>query len=251
MSKKLLLIAGVVFAAGSVAAISSPHIRDGQLRLGQLFAQSGDDDADAGLRRSGRRHRNLEAEGDGSAVRRAGRRFGAGSRDGDGEQDGLRRPRRERSAVADADEEGGSLDSRGGFGRWFGKRAYDRHAGEELDTGTGADRPRGDADSSRRASIGRQSGRVDRQFSRLDRNGDGVVDAKDFEVRAAELAANATRRFLKRFDTNGDGKVSREEFERVVNDGPEERVADLELDGDGKLTDAEPPLRQPRRGIVK
>ena len=35
MSKKVLLIAGVVLAAGSVAAVSSPYFRGAQLRLGR------------------------------------------------------------------------------------------------------------------------------------------------------------------------------------------------------------------------
>ena len=43
MTKKVLLIAGVLLAAGSVAAISSPYFRNAHMRLGQLLAEFGDD----------------------------------------------------------------------------------------------------------------------------------------------------------------------------------------------------------------
>jgi hypothetical protein len=247
MSKKVVLIAGVVLAAGSVAAISSPYLRGGQLRLGQMFAEFGDDDAASRPGRSGKRHRQMDADRDGSSATRSGKRFD----EGDDEKEGFTKARRERSAVRDLDDEDGSQDLRGRIGRLFGSWAHNRERNEEADeTDKGVGKPGRDDDGSRRASSERQPGRADRQFSRLDRNGDGVIDAKDFEARAAELAANATRRFLKRFDTNGDGKVSREEFDRVLQDRSKERVADLELDGEDKITEAEPP-RQPRRGIVK
>ena len=90
-------------------------------------------------------------------------------------------------------------------------------------------------------------GRVDRQFSRLDKNGDGFIDAKDFEAAAAERAAYAARRFFKRFDANGDGKVSKDEFNRFAKD----RFANLDLDGDGKITEADLPPMMRGRGILK
>ena len=252
MSKKVLLIAGVLLAAGSVAAISSPYFRGGQLRLGQMFAELGDDDPGSRPRWSGKRHRQMDADGDGSSVRRSGRRFDTASDEGGDEKEAFTKPRRERSAMRDFDDEDGSQDLRGRIGRLFGSWARNRERNEEADeTDKGVGKPGRDDDGSRRASSERQPGRADRQFSRLDRNGDGVIDAKDFEARAAELAANATRRFLKRFDTNGDGKVSREEFDRVIKDRSKERVADLELDGEDKITEADQPPRQPRRGIVK
>jgi Ca2+-binding EF-hand superfamily protein len=52
------------------------------------------------------------------------------------------------------------------------------------------------------------------QFSRMDRNGDGVVDDADSRERADQSAmgkrmANAMRG---RIDTNSDGKISKDEF---------------------------------------
>jgi hypothetical protein len=252
MSKKVLLIAGVVLAAGSVAALSSPYFRGGQLRLGDMFAElGGGGDPDDRPRRSGKRHREMDADRDGPAVRRSGRRFDAANDEGGEDREGFTKSRRERSAMRDHDEEEGSQDLRGRLGRWFGGRSRDRQDGEEAESGPRQGRAGRDADGSRRSSAERQAGRGDRQFSRLDQNGDGVIDAKDFEAQAADLAASAARRFLKRYDTNGDGKVSREEFERVAKERPRERVADLELDGEDKMTEADQPPRQPGRGIVK
>src|ERR1700680_3404494 len=62
MTKKVLLVAGVLLAAGSVAAISSPYFRNAHMRLGQLLAEFGDDDFEAGG--SGRRHREMYADDD-------------------------------------------------------------------------------------------------------------------------------------------------------------------------------------------
>ena len=69
MSKKVLLIAGVLLAAGSIAAISAPHFRGGQLRLGQLLADLRDDDSGSRPARSGKRHRELDAEDEGQIER--------------------------------------------------------------------------------------------------------------------------------------------------------------------------------------
>jgi len=105
-------------------------------------------------------------------------------------------------------------------------------------------RPRGDA-----AGKG-----LDKIFTRLDKNGDGVLtkdelfnparfdalDAdKDGKVTQEEFqkgAAGAMReavgtRFMKQLDTNGDGKVSKAEFEALF--------ARLDKDGDGQLSQEE------------
>jgi hypothetical protein len=249
MSKKVLLIAGVVLAAGSVAAISSPYFRDGQLRLGQLLDEFGGGDPDDRPHRSGRRHREMDGDNEGRPARRSGRHFDAVDRQAGEHNEGFTRTRHGRSAMRDVDEEprGQELSER--LWRWFGGGSHDRQGAEEVDLGLG--RNRRDAGESRRASSGRQADRADRRFSRLDRNSDGVIDARDFEARAAEIAAAAAQRFLERYDADGDGKVSREEFGRVAKDRPQERVADLELDGEDKMTEADRPPRQPGRGILK
>ena len=74
-----------------------------------------------------------------------------------------------------------------------------------------------------------------------------VVDAKDIETAASVRVDFATKRFMKRFDANGDGKVSKDEFERFAK----ERFTMLDLDDDGKITEADLPPRMRGRGILK
>ena len=104
-----------------------------------------------------------------------------------------------------------------------------------------------EAKEPRRFTLDRLLGRTDRRFARLDKNGDGAIDAADFEAVAAERVDFATKRFLKRFDANGDGKVSRDEFERFAK----ERFAMLDLDDDGRITEADLPPRMRGMGILK
>ena len=90
-------------------------------------------------------------------------------------------------------------------------------------------------------------GRVDRQFDRLDKNGDGFIDAKDLERATAERIALASKRFFRRFDADGDGKVTRDEFNRFAK----ERFASHDVDDDGKITEADLPPMLRGRGFLK
>ena len=221
MTKKVLLIAGVLLAAGSVAAISSPYLRGGQLRLGQLLAELGGDDSSSGPERSRRRHRMAEADDEGQIGR-----------------EDFTRSRRARAARHDlADDAEDMPRARERFGRRSGDRGRGRHVG---DNEPGEEAREG-------APAGRLTGRGEQQFARLDRNGDGFIDAKEFEIWATERAARAAQRFVKRFDTDGDGKVSREEFRLFLED----RLAKRDAGGDDEITEAELAPTKPGRGILK
>lgn len=69
-------------------------------------------------------------------------------------------------------------------------------------------------------------------FTSLDANKDGVIDANEIVIPARERGEYGLKRLMKRMDQNADGKVSKEEFAR----GAEERFAENDLNSDGKLT---------------
>jgi Ca2+-binding EF-hand superfamily protein len=228
MTKKVLLIAGVVLAAGSVAAISSPYFRGGQLRLGELFAEFGDDDSGSRPGRTGKRHRGMEADDEGQI----------------GKED-FARSRRARAARRDLADDAEDMPPRARerIARRSADRTRDRQAGRDE---FGDEAGKGGAREGR-FTRERSSGGGERQFARLDRNGDGFIDAKELEMWVSERSVRASQRFLKRFDADGDGKVSRDEFRQFVKDRRDTR----EADGDDEITEAELAPAKPGRGIVK
>jgi Ca2+-binding EF-hand superfamily protein len=225
MSKKVLLVAGVLLAGGSVAAISSPYFRGTQQRLGELFADSGDDDYGSRPGRSGKRHRQMDADDDGRIDKAE---FG--------------KSRHERFAKRNLDDRAEEMPSRAHDrgSRRHADRARDPEANEG-ETGS-----KGDKGATRAASEP-VSSRHEHQFSRLDSNGDGFIDAKEYQSWVAERSMRAAQRFLKRFDVDGDGKVSKEEFRQFAKDRPTRR----DTDSDDQITEAELPPLVRGRGIVK
>ena len=70
---------------------------------------------------------------------------------------------------------------------------------------------------------------AEKEFARLDRNRDGVIDKADGELVRKEMTDYGVQRFLHRFGADKDGKVTREQFTKVSK----ERMARMESDGDG------------------
>jgi len=279
MSKKVWLIAGVLLAAGSIAAISAPHFKGGHMRHGLMFGELGDAGFGPSRVRFGERLKDMDADKDGAItleeflgrrgptfarfdknndgiidaaefqagakesadywIKRFSRRFDA-DRDGKVSKEEFAKARRERFAMRDLNDDGriGLEDMpprmRERIGRWMG----DRQDGKD---GKDAKKDGGPF------TLERLLGRVNRQFARLDKDGDGFIDAKDLEPLAAERIAHASQRFFKRFDADRDGKVSKDEFNRFAN----ERFANLDLDGDGKVTEADLPPMMRGRGFLK
>ncbi|HZT47112.1 MAG TPA: EF-hand domain-containing protein [Hyphomicrobiaceae bacterium] len=288
MSRKVLVIAGVLLAAGSIAAVSAPLFRGGHMRHGALFG----DFAEGGYGlaahpvRLGERLKAMDADKDGTITleeflarrdpafarfdknkdgvidraefdaaakestdywtRRFLKRFDA-DKDGKVSKEEFARFARERFAWRDLDDDGriGLEDMPPGvrdrIGRWL-RRGQD-DAGKDAKDGAAAK----EAQERRPFTLERLLGRVDRRFTRLDRNGDGFIDAADLEASVAERNAYAARRFFKRFDADGDGKVTRAEFDRRAG----QRFADLDLDGDGKITEADLPPMMRGRGLLR
>jgi Ca2+-binding EF-hand superfamily protein len=295
MSKKVVLIAaGLLLAAGSVAAISAPHFRGGgHMRGGfdgPMFGER-DDLFGGSPVRLGERLKEVDANKDGvitleeflaprdptfarfdkngdgvieraefeafakeSAdywVKRFIKRFDT-DKDGRISKEEFAKARRERLAMRDLDGDGriGPEDMGPGmrerFREWRERSREGKEAGREAgqETGKADEAAKGER---RSFDLRRLIGGADRRFNRMDKNGDGFIDAKDLEPAAAERVAFASKRFFKRFDADADGKVTRDEFNRFAK----ERFAGLDMDGDGRITDADLPPMMRGRGLLK
>lgn len=178
---------------------------------------------------------------------------------GNGEESGSwsgRRGRAERHArMPGGPDEKGDMGHMGHMGRMGGRGGpmHADHDGMRGRHGMGGPRPpmtQEDIDA-----------RVRERFARLDRNSDGVIDRAEIEATMAQggrRGPNGMRgsghggmqmrkqgdaprggHMLGRFDENRDGKVAKEEFLGRVK----RRFAEMDLDGDGKITDADlPPM---------
>jgi Ca2+-binding EF-hand superfamily protein len=274
--KKVLLVAGALVAVGTVAALAAvPHIRghrmgfegghrDGGARFAERLKEM-DANKDGVimleefLGRTDGRFARIDKNGDGfidasdlAAAAKEGTEYRIKrflkmfdtNRDGKVTKEEFEQRAKDRFAMRDLNSDGeiGLDDLPPGMRERAGRRAERATDGKDAPDGKQAE-----AKEPRRFTLDRLLGRTDRRFAALDKNGDGVVDAKDIEAAASERVDFATKRFMKRFDANGDGKVSKDEFERFAK----ERFTMLDLDDDGKITEADLPPRMRGRGILK
>jgi Ca2+-binding EF-hand superfamily protein len=101
--------------------------------------------------------------------------------------------------------------------------------------------------------------RARERFARLDKNGDGVLDAAEIEAEMTSRREGWRRlrgsdgpqpanRLIHLFDDNKDGKVSKEEHAAGIR----RLFAELDLDNDGRITDADlPPVMRGRNVIAR
>lgn len=100
--------------------------------------------------------------------------------------------------------------------------------------------------------------RVRERFARFDRNSDGSIDRSEVEAMMAQNGDRGTRGprhggsrhaiggLRGRHDDNRDGKVSKDEFRVSI----ERRFAQLDLDSDGRITEADLPPTMRGIGIL-
>ena len=80
---------------------------------------------------------------------------------------------------------------------------------------------------------------ADRQYDRLDRNKDGVVDKSDMDALRKEMADYRVKRFIHHFGADKDGRITREQFQAKAA----ERFARMDLNADGTVSRDERPGR--------
>jgi Ca2+-binding EF-hand superfamily protein len=82
-------------------------------------------------------------------------------------------------------------------------------------------------------------GAGDRQFERLDRNKDGIVDKADMDALRKEMTDYRVKRFIHQFGADKDGRVTREQFQAKAA----ERFARMDFNADGAISRDEMPGR--------
>jgi len=89
--------------------------------------------------------------------------------------------------------------------------------------------------------------RMTRSFDRFDLNSDGVLDATEIGTAVKQRVTRTGNRLVRRFDQDNDGKITREEFEKPARD----RFAMRDIDKDGKITEQDLPPMMRGRGILR
>ncbi len=141
-----------------------------------------------------------------------------------------------------------------------GERGRGHHGWGHRSEHGGMDGTRGRDPDMRRGWLSRSltadefDARVRERFGRLDKNSDGVVDAAEIEAGIGQIGERRRgmrdrmhERFAARFDSDRDGKVTRQE----MLDRVRKQFARMDLDGDGRITDADLPPILRGREILK
>ncbi len=222
-SKKLILAAGVLFVGGAAAIAAVGH-REG---------------------RSG--HRG--GYHDGYDISQGYGPQGYGPRDNGGSEGRGRRHRGGHDGMGGPDFDGPRGDRMGG----------DRMGGERFGRDAAGDRDMRGGWFRRGVSAEDFETRIRERFARLDRNSDGVIDGSEVEAamsghdgerrsRIRDWMTNSTMgRAIGRADARRDRRTTRAE----VLDRARRDFARMDLDGDGRITDADLPPVMRGRDVLK
>ncbi len=86
-----------------------------------------------------------------------------------------------------------------------------------------------------------------RSFEKLDLNSDGFIDASEIESTIKPGVTRRVNKMVRRFDQDNDGRVTREEFEKPIR----ERFAKRDINKDGRITEDDLPPMMRGRGILR
>lgn len=89
--------------------------------------------------------------------------------------------------------------------------------------------------------------RSNRMLERFDLNSDGMLDATEIETAVKQRVTRRGNRLVRQFDQDNDGRVTREEFDKPARD----RFAKRDIDKDGRITEEDLPPMMRGRGILR
>jgi len=92
-------------------------------------------------------------------------------------------------------------------------------------------------------TLDRMLERTGERFQDLDKNGDGFIAAQELSASHEEQMAYQVKKLMHRLDKDHDGKVTKDEYTARAK----ARFANLDLDGDGKITVADLPPGMAKR----
>ena len=200
--------------------------------------------------------------GGAAAIAAVGHREGRSGHRG-GSHDGMYDIAQGYGAQGYGDSEGRGRRHRGGHegmgGQGFDDPRGDRMGGDRFGRDTGGDRDMRGGWFRRGVSTQDFETRTRERFARLDRNSDGVIDGSEVEAAMSPpggerrsgmregMADRSMGRAIGRTDANRDRRTTRAEvLDRVRRD-----FARMDLDGDGRITDADLPPVMRGRDVLK
>jgi len=269
MNKKtMVLIAGVLIAAGGAAAVAGVGEKRGRFghgpSMGAMFAHMGGPAFGRGMGLKG-----LDADGDGAvtieeALARRAPVFTRIDANGDGVIDSaeieaetnLNVQYWTQAMMHRLDRDNDGKISKDEFGQKDRKSRRAERAGDDDKDGDrrhrgwhghrhgwhGHHHSRGERWHGRRGER-----RMTESFEQFDLNSDGVLEASEIETGIKPQTARRISRMMKRFDQDNDGRITREEFEKPTKD----RFAMRDINKDGKITEDDLPPMMRGRGILR
>lgn len=89
--------------------------------------------------------------------------------------------------------------------------------------------------------------KMGRSFEKMDLNSNGTLEASEIETAIKPRVTRRVNRMISRYDQDNDGRVTREEFEKPTRD----RFAMRDINKDGRISEEDLPPMMRGRGILR